>query len=77
MRFLSRKWGVPYSNWLPDSGFEPDGFPMLEHYLNDVRNEDYVEMEIFVKLKNCNLFGSSTISKMAGQNDLPNHPHTK
>jgi AraC family transcriptional regulator len=24
-----------YSDWLPDSGFEPDDFPMLENYLND------------------------------------------
>jgi AraC family transcriptional regulator len=40
-----------YSDWLPDSGFEPDNFPMLEHYLNDVRVDGYVEMEIHVKLK--------------------------
>ena len=40
-----------YSDWLPNSGFEPDGFPMLEHYLNDSRNDGYVEMEIHVKLK--------------------------
>jgi AraC family transcriptional regulator len=40
-----------YSNWLPDSGFEPDDFPLLEHYLNDVRAEGYLEMEILVKLK--------------------------
>jgi len=40
-----------YSDWLPDSGFEPDNFPMLEHYLNDARIDGYVEMEIHVKLK--------------------------
>jgi len=40
-----------YSDWLPSSGFEPDGFPMLEHYLNDVRVDGYVEMEIHVKLR--------------------------
>jgi len=40
-----------YSDWLPNSGFEPDAFPMLEHYLNDARNDGYVEMEIYVKLK--------------------------
>ncbi len=40
-----------YSQWLPNSGFEPDALPMLEHYLNDVRNDGYVEMEIYVKLK--------------------------
>ncbi|MCX4028663.1 AraC family transcriptional regulator [Endozoicomonas sp. SM1973] len=40
-----------YSDWLPDSGFEPDNFPMLEHYLNDVRVDGHIEMEIHVKLK--------------------------
>ena len=40
-----------YSDWLPDSGFEPDNFPMLEHYLNDARVDGYIEMEIHVKLK--------------------------
>ena len=40
-----------YSDWLPNSGFEPDNFPMLEHYLNDARVDGYVEMEILVKLK--------------------------
>lgn len=40
-----------YSDWLPNSGFEPDDFPMLEHYLNDARVDDYIEMEIHVKLK--------------------------
>ena len=40
-----------YSDWLPDSGFEPDNFPLLERYLNDVRVDGYIEMEIHVKLK--------------------------
>jgi len=40
-----------YSDWLPDSGFEPDDFPMLENYLNDARVDGYLEMEIYVKLK--------------------------
>jgi len=40
-----------YSDWLPNSGFEPDDFPMLENYLNDVRVDGYLEMEIYVKLK--------------------------
>lgn len=40
-----------YSDWLPDSGFEPDNFPMLERYLNDARIDGYVEMEIHVKLR--------------------------
>ncbi|QMV16835.1 AraC family transcriptional regulator [Vibrio spartinae] len=40
-----------YADWLPESGFEPDNFPMLERYLNDARVDGYVEMEIHVKLK--------------------------
>jgi AraC family transcriptional regulator len=40
-----------YSDWLPNSGFEPDNFPLLENYLNDVRADGYLEMEIYVKLK--------------------------
>lgn len=40
-----------YSDWFPNSGFEPDDFPMLERYLNDARIDGYVEMEIHVKLK--------------------------
>ncbi len=40
-----------YSDWLPDSGFEPDDFPMLERYLNDARVDGFVELEIYVKLK--------------------------
>lgn len=41
-----------YSHWLPESGFEPDCFPMMEHYLNDSRQDGFVEMEIHIKLKN-------------------------
>lgn len=40
-----------YSDWFPNSGFEPDGLPMLEHYLNDVRKDGYIEVEIYVKVK--------------------------
>ena len=40
-----------YSNWLPDSGFEPDDYPLMERYLNDVRKDGYVEMEAYIKLK--------------------------
>ena len=40
-----------YSEWLPSSGFEPDHFPMMEHYLNDVRQDGFVKMEIFIKLR--------------------------
>ncbi len=40
-----------YSDWLPNSGFEPDNFPMLENYFNDARVDGYLEMEIYVKIK--------------------------
>jgi len=40
-----------YSEWLPSSGFEPDDFPLLEHYFNDLRIDGIVEMEVLVKLK--------------------------
>ena len=40
-----------YGEWLPQSGFEPDDFPMMEHYLNNVRQDGYLEMEVYVKLK--------------------------
>ncbi len=40
-----------YTDWLPDSGFEPDNFPMLEQYLNDARVDGFIEMNIHVKLK--------------------------
>ena len=41
-----------YSSWFPNSGFEPDDFPLMEHYLNDVRKDGYVEMEVHIKMKN-------------------------
>lgn len=37
--------------WFPNSGYEPDNYPLFERYLNDVRNDGYVEKEIFVKIK--------------------------
>lgn len=40
-----------YSDWLPNSGFEPDDYPMMENYKNDARVDGYIEMEIYVKLK--------------------------
>lgn len=39
-----------YSNWLPDSGFEPDNYPPVAHYLNDSRVDGYVEMDVFIKV---------------------------
>ncbi|MDQ7074346.1 MAG: GyrI-like domain-containing protein [Gammaproteobacteria bacterium] len=40
-----------YSNWLPSSGFEPDDYPPVAHYLNDSRKAGFVEMEVCIKLK--------------------------
>jgi AraC family transcriptional regulator len=40
-----------YSAWLPNSGFEPDNFPPVAHYLNDSRVDGYVEMEVYIKVK--------------------------
>lgn len=40
-----------YAGWLPNSGFEPDDFPLMECYLNDVRKDGYVEMEVYIKLR--------------------------
>ena len=42
-----------YSNWLPNSGFEPDNYPPIAHYLNDSRQykDGLVEMELHLKVK--------------------------
>ncbi len=40
-----------YSNWLPNSGFEPDNFPPVAHYLNDSRQDGFMEMEVYIKVK--------------------------
>jgi len=40
-----------YSQWFPQSGYEPDDYPMMEHYLNDVRADGFLEMEIYIKIK--------------------------
>ena len=40
-----------YSEWLLESGFEPDHFPLMEHYLNDKREDGFVHIEFFVKLR--------------------------
>ncbi|MCF6325374.1 MAG: AraC family transcriptional regulator [Gammaproteobacteria bacterium] len=39
------------SVWFPDSGFEPDNYPPMFNYLNDARKDGYVEMDIYIKLK--------------------------
>lgn len=40
-----------YKEWFPQSGFEPDDFPLIERYLNDDREDDYCEMQIMIKIK--------------------------
>ncbi|MBY4678434.1 AraC family transcriptional regulator [Marinobacterium sp. CAU 1594] len=40
-----------YANWLPASGFEPDNYPPIAQYLNDSRQDGYVEMNAYIKLK--------------------------
>lgn len=40
-----------YREWFPQSGFEPDDFPIVERYLNDSREDGFVEMQILIKIK--------------------------
>ena len=37
--------------WMSTSGYEPDDYPSLFHYLNDSREEGVVEMNVYIKLK--------------------------
>ena len=39
------------SQWLVNSGYEPDDYPPIFNYLNDSREDDFVEMDIYIKLK--------------------------
>lgn len=39
------------ANWLCKSGYEPDNYPPVFHYLNDSRKDEYVEMDVYIKLK--------------------------
>lgn len=39
------------SQWLPSSGYEPDDYPPVFHYLNDSRKDGYVEMDVYIKVK--------------------------
>ena len=39
------------SHWFPNSGYEPDNFPPIFNYLNDSRQDRYVEMNVYIKLK--------------------------
>ncbi len=40
-----------YREWFPQSGFEPDDFPLIARYLNDAREDGYAEMQILVKIR--------------------------
>lgn len=40
-----------YSAWLPDSGYEPDDFPPVAHYLNDSRQDGFVDMNVYIKVR--------------------------
>lgn len=39
------------SHWFPNSGYEPDNYPLIFNYLNDSRQDGYVEMNVYIKLK--------------------------
>ena len=39
------------STWFPDSGYEPDDYPLIFNYLNDSRKDGYVEMNVYFKVK--------------------------
>ncbi len=39
------------SRWFPDSGYEPDDYPIRFNYLNDSRQDGYVEMDVYIKLR--------------------------
>ena len=39
------------SHWLCNSGYEPDDYPPIFNYLNDSREEDFVEMNIYLKVR--------------------------
>ena len=39
------------SHWFPNSGFEPDDHPAIFNYLNDSRKDGYVEMDVYIKVK--------------------------
>ena len=43
------------SHWFPDSGYEPDDFPPIFNYLNDSRQDGYVEMDVYIKIKELEL----------------------
>lgn len=40
-----------YTGWLPDSGYEPAPFPLMERYLNVAAAGEPVEIEFYIKLR--------------------------
>lgn len=50
----SKAYMQMYTGWLPVSGFEPEDYPSMEHYLNDIRQDGYVEIELHIKLRMLN-----------------------
>ena len=40
-----------YSNWFCNSGYEPDDYPPIFNYLNNAREDGYVEMDVCIKVK--------------------------
>ena len=39
------------SQWMVNSEYEPDNYPSIFNYLNDSRKDGYVEMNVFIKIK--------------------------
>ena len=38
-------------HWFPSSGYELDDYPPIFNYLNDSREDNYVEMDVYIKVK--------------------------
>jgi AraC family transcriptional regulator len=40
-----------YCEWFQNSGYEPDDYPPVFNYLNDSREDELVEMNVYIKVK--------------------------
>jgi len=40
-----------YCNWFLNSGYEPDDYPPVFNYLNNAREDEHVEMDVYIKVK--------------------------
>lgn len=40
-----------YAHWFPESGYEPDNFPPMFKYLKDSKEDGFVEMDVYIKIK--------------------------